>query len=134
MQVVRVYSGEDGESHFEELELPYETVATVGLTAMRAATGIQFLRTVPGSFSDWHQAPRRQYVIALEGQAEIGLGDGSKRDLPDIMLTGWTNELSQKVVRQAWPERRRRVRRRPDASGWNRSSPRAVEEPSVRWS
>ena len=79
MQVVRVYSGEDGESHFEELELPYEQLANSERTAMRSATGIQFRRAAPGNFVDWHVAPRRQYVITLEGQAEIGLGDGSKR-------------------------------------------------------
>ncbi len=31
----------------------------------------------PGAFSDWHNAPRRQYVITLAGAIEIGLGDGS---------------------------------------------------------
>ena len=33
----------------------------------------------PGHFIDWHPAPRRQYVILLSGQLEIGLGDGTKR-------------------------------------------------------
>ena len=28
---------------------------------------------------DWHPAPRRQYVIILSGQLEIGLGDGTTR-------------------------------------------------------
>jgi hypothetical protein len=31
----------------------------------------------PGTFVDWHNAPRRQYVITLAGGVEIGLGDGS---------------------------------------------------------
>jgi len=79
MQVVRVYSGRDGKSHFEEVELPYEKVASAERTAQQSATGIQFRRTPPGNFSDWHTAPRRQYVITLEGQVEIGLGDGTKR-------------------------------------------------------
>jgi len=26
---------------------------------------------------DWHNAPRRQYVITFAGRVEIGLGDGS---------------------------------------------------------
>ena len=79
MQVVRIYTGEDGESHFEELDLPYEKIADAERTAMQEATGIQFRRTSPGTFHDFHVAPRRQYVITLEGQAEIGLGDGTKR-------------------------------------------------------
>jgi quercetin dioxygenase-like cupin family protein len=34
-------------------------------------------RIKPGAFSDWHNAPRRQYVIPLAGAIEIGLGNGS---------------------------------------------------------
>jgi len=79
MQVVRVYTGEDGESHLEELELPYEQIAKAERTAMQGATGIQFRRAPVGDFQDFHIAPRRQYVITLQGQAEIGLGDGTKR-------------------------------------------------------
>lgn len=88
MQVVRVYTGKDGESHFEELDLPYEKIANAQVTAMRSATGIQFRRTPPGSFVDWHPAPRRQFVITLEGQAEIGIGDGTKRifNAGDVLL------------------------------------------------
>lgn len=79
MQAVRIYTGDDGESHFEELELPFEAVADAERTAAQQAGAITFSRTRPGSFIDWHPAPRRQYVITLQGQVEIGLGDGAKR-------------------------------------------------------
>jgi uncharacterized cupin superfamily protein len=42
------------------------------------ATTITFRETPVGNFIDWHPAPRRQFVIILSGQLEIGLGDGSK--------------------------------------------------------
>ncbi len=79
MQVVRVYTGDDGESHFEDLELPYETIADAQVTAMRSAAGVQFRKTPSGRFSDWHPAPRRQYATTLDGHGEIGNGDGTKR-------------------------------------------------------
>jgi len=79
MQVGRLYTGDDGKSHFEEMELPYERVADAERTAVQSATGVQFRRHPPGHFIDWHPAPCRQYIINLEGQVEIGLGDGSKR-------------------------------------------------------
>ena len=79
MQVVRIYTGDDGETHFEDLDLPYEAIADAQVTAMRGASGVQFRKTPSGSFSDWHQAPRRQYVITLQGQMEVGIGDGTKR-------------------------------------------------------
>ena len=79
MQYVRIYTGSDGETHFEDLEIPYEKLADAEATAMRAASGVQFRRTPPGHLLDWHTAPRRQYVIILEGRSEIGIGDGAKR-------------------------------------------------------
>ncbi len=80
MQVVRIYSGDDGESHFEDFELLYEQL-TKGYrtTPIQAARGVQFYWIPDGQFFDWHTAPRRQYVITLEGQAEIGVGEGTKR-------------------------------------------------------
>lgn len=49
------------------------------LTAPQAAAHIVFAQLPVGTFIDWHPAPRRQYVIILSGQLEIGLGDGSIR-------------------------------------------------------
>ncbi len=79
MQVVKIYTGSDGESHFEDLDLPFEQVANAERTAGQNAGSVSFSRTQPGAFQDWHPAPRRQYVITLAGQTEIGLGDGTKR-------------------------------------------------------
>lgn len=73
---VRIYTGEDGQSHFEDLDLDK---GPVEWTKMQDAKGVSFRQQKPGYFSDWHQAPRRQYVITLAGGVEIGLGDGTKK-------------------------------------------------------
>ena len=73
MGIFRLYSGNDGESHIEELDLSSHP----DLTALHGAKGVVFRSTAPGHFSDWHNAPRRQYIITLSGEAEIGLGDGT---------------------------------------------------------
>ncbi len=88
MQVVRLYTGEDGESHIEEMELPFEQMGHALRTATEAATGVQFSCLRPTQLVDFHTAPRRQYVITLQGQVEIGLGDGTKRifNVGDIEL------------------------------------------------
>lgn len=78
MQVVRIFTGEDGESHIEDLDLPFEQVGHAMRTALQGATGVQFSRLKPTQLVDFHTAPRRQYVITLQGQVEIGLGDGSR--------------------------------------------------------
>ncbi len=88
MQAVRIYTGEDGESHIEDMELPFEQVGHAMRTATQGATGVQFSKLGPGQLVEFHTAPRRQYVITLQGQVEIGLGDGSKRifNVVDIEL------------------------------------------------
>ena len=88
MLIVRIYTGDDGESHFEDIDLPYERMETSERTAVENAENIHFRRYQPGSFIDWHPAPHRQYVITLEGQVEVGLGDGTKRifSAGDVLL------------------------------------------------
>lgn len=71
--ICRLYTGDDGQSHIEELDL----ASSPDLTVLHSAKGVVFRQTEPGSFSDWHNAPRRQYVITLQGEVEIGLGDGT---------------------------------------------------------
>ena len=74
--ITRLYTGPDNRSHFEELELPPPGTDTMEL---QQVAGIVFRRLDPGYFLDWHNAPRRQYVITLVGEIEIGLGDGTVR-------------------------------------------------------
>ena len=74
MGTFRMYTGPDGQAHTEPIDLAKVPEWTSGL----AATQITFREWPVGRFLDWHPAPRRQFVIILSGQLEIGLGDGSK--------------------------------------------------------
>jgi hypothetical protein len=75
VSITRLYTGPDGQSHLEDLDPDTHP----SLTTLAATKGIVFRTTKPGYFNDWHNAPRRQYVITLEGEMEIGLGDGTVR-------------------------------------------------------
>lgn len=89
MKVLRIYTGDDGESHFEDLEIPLVDRGAIGrLSELLGATGILF-RETDGSYDlGFHTAPRRQFVINLSGRVELETGDGSKRVLGpgDILL------------------------------------------------
>ena len=74
MATFRLYTGSDGHSHVEPIDLARTPDWTKGL----AATQIGFRVWPTGEFLDWHPAPRRQFVIVLSGRLEIGLGDGSR--------------------------------------------------------
>ncbi len=69
----RVYTGEDGHSHFEELRLPEEDLFQY---ALKAGETMDFRRV---NMDSWHNPPRRQWVIHLEGAAEIGISDGTTK-------------------------------------------------------
>ncbi len=73
MGIFRLYAGSDGQSHIEEIILADHPELNTGFDAKN----INFQEWPPGRFIDWHPAPRRQYVISLSGQIEIGLGDGT---------------------------------------------------------
>ena len=75
MPLFRLYTGADGKSHVEPIALTKTPDWGKGL----ATTQISFREDPVGRFIDWHPAPRRQFVIILSGQLEIGCGDGSKQ-------------------------------------------------------
>ncbi len=80
MQVTRLYTGSDGESHFEDLEIPLSDQGSIGrLSACIPATGLILRETGPEYNYDWHPAPRRQAILLLAGAVDIEIGDGSIR-------------------------------------------------------
>ncbi len=92
MKITRVFTGKDGESHFEEIDLPVKLMEGIEATETEPATGVYFRRAPTGHVQDWHPAPRRQYVITLSGQSQIEIGDGTVRRFGpgDILLAADT--------------------------------------------
>ena len=91
MDVTRIYTGDDGRSHFEALRIPMTDSAVGRMTGLVPANGIIF-REPAGSgstdFLDFHPAPRRQLVIHLAGRVEIETGHGERRQfgVGDVLL------------------------------------------------
>jgi hypothetical protein len=88
IMIIRNYTDEDGKSRFEEIPLTFEAYAGMReWTALQEATGFRFVRWPAGFFLDWHNAPRRQYVIILAGQVEVGVADETRRlEAGDVAL------------------------------------------------
>ena len=72
--MTRIYTGADGLSHAEDVEMMLSGTGT----AEMKATSVEFSRRPPGPASDWHVGPRRQFVITLSGRAEIEVAGGRK--------------------------------------------------------
>ena len=71
----RLYTGSDGQSHIEKIDWEQQPDWVKGIPT----TQITFGQWPVGRFYDWHPAPRRQFVIILSGQLEIGCGDGTRQ-------------------------------------------------------
>ena len=80
MRLTRVFTGADGATHFGEVEVPLVDAGSIGrLSEIVPASGVIF-RETPGDYDyDWHPAPRRQYIVLLDGEIEITVGDGDTR-------------------------------------------------------
>jgi hypothetical protein len=79
MQVVRMYAGEDGESHFEDVEIQFQAGMAGRVSKLLTGPGCHFW-TVEGSYDlDFHTAPRRQLIVNLEGAVDIEVSDGAVR-------------------------------------------------------
>ena len=50
------------------------------VTPFLDAEKIGFLRMPQGYRSDWHPAPRKQFVMVLKGVMEVEAGDGNRRE------------------------------------------------------
>ena len=89
MRVVRVYAGEDGESHFEDVDIEVRSRGGIGrLSKLIRGPGVVF-REVDGDYDfDFHRAPRRQFVVNLRGAVDIIVGSGETRriDSGEILL------------------------------------------------
>ena len=89
MKITRIYTGDDGESHFEEIQIPLDDAGDIGaLSQTFPVTGIIFRQTDGDYNYSWHNAPCRQFVLMLEGSVEIEAGDGERRvfNSGDILL------------------------------------------------
>lgn len=79
MHVTRIYTGDDNQSHFEDIEVELSTQAVGRLSERIPATGLIFRETGGDYDLDFHNAPRRQYIVNLDGAVEITIGSGEKR-------------------------------------------------------
>lgn len=105
MEYVRIYSGDDGLSHFEDVKVPLETSVTVtGVTinewtSWPIGPALRLNQVDPDSpdaaspdaegdrWGPWHPEPRPEFIIRLAGEVEIECSDGELRSFgPGAML------------------------------------------------
>ena len=85
LSYLRLYTDSSGVSHFAEEKFDLRASSTgtgeASLAALRLE-GVQsasFVALKTGALEDWHNAPRRQFIIGLRGEATVTAGDGQVR-------------------------------------------------------
>lgn len=85
---IRLYTDANGVSHFSKESLPLEKVAgaqgmegTLAVHRIGDVQGVMFAQLKAGATEDWHIAPRRQFMVCVQGIVEITASDGQKRRL-----------------------------------------------------
>lgn len=80
MRIHNLYEDAKGESHFRDIEVEWvEQRGVSQLSKRMPATGIIFRKTEGNYNVDWHPAPRRQYIVNLDGAVKITASDGEAR-------------------------------------------------------
>jgi hypothetical protein len=89
IRCVRLYSENDGNSHYEDgfLDLSISERGD-SLSILYHAASISFRETTAGGQFEWHNAPIRQFVITLSGILEFEMKNGDKVTIHpgDILL------------------------------------------------
>lgn len=86
MRITRLYSSADGESHFEDIEVKLHDGAS-GARSTPLPVDSLLLRTTPADHEPArHLAPRRQFIINLDGQVEIEAGSSTRRFGPGSLI------------------------------------------------
>ena len=76
MHITRVFADQEGESHFEDVEIELTSSGKIGkLSDKLPAKNIIFRENEPEYNYDWHPAPQKQYIILLDGEIELEVSD-----------------------------------------------------------
>src|SRR3979411_361792 len=120
MRIHNIFVDDKGETHFRDIQVEWKHEGRGGKTSDTfPATGIIFRQT-PGTYDyEWHPAPRRQYIINLDGGVSIQASDGETRIIgaAQVLLVV---DSSRRLFRvrgaiRCWsPSSRRREGRRVD--------------------
>ena len=85
MPYTRLYETDDGESHFETLEIEFTLTdyappaEPLFLSATTPAVEFAFMKAPAGWSSDWHPSSARNLFFVLSGEWEVTASDGESR-------------------------------------------------------
>ncbi len=89
MKVTRIHADAAGVSHFDDIDIPLAAAGEIGrLSQLQPGAGVIFRETDDTYDYAWHPAPRKQWLVLLDGEISIETGDGVTRRFAggDVLL------------------------------------------------
>jgi hypothetical protein len=79
MSYTKIIATEDGESHFEDVELPTNSEAPMEIVASQPCVSWNISQAPSGHSSGFHTTRVPKILLVLEGELEIGVSNGEVR-------------------------------------------------------
>lgn len=89
MKITKIFSDENGDSNFEDMEIPLINQGEIGfLSEDINVKKLQFRKVSADYDYDFHHAPQRQYIVLLDGGVEIetSLGETRQFQTGEVLL------------------------------------------------
>jgi len=82
MRIPRIYADEQGNSIFDDIDMPLADGGPIGLLSEKFPAGSVIFRETPADYHfKWHPAPARQLLFIIKGSAEFTVSNGETRVL-----------------------------------------------------
>lgn len=84
LSYARIYPDNEGVSRFDDHEIAWSPLPSLHAwtTPLQEARSVGFLRLPEGFSQDYHAAPRKQFLVVMQGLFEITAGSGETRVFP----------------------------------------------------
>jgi hypothetical protein len=105
--MIRLFSGDDGQSHFEDVDIALEPVHVAHFSKAFAVKHLKFGKIGAIDEISWHTQDEPAYIIILRGAMELEVGDGTKRviNAGDILLaedTTGQGHITRSINGKGW--------------------------------
>jgi hypothetical protein len=86
LKVTRIYTGSDGEAHFQDIDVKFDSDQPGAYSPSYPVERLFFRSFPPKHEVDWHVAPRQQWVLVVGGVMEVECKREKRRFSPGDVL------------------------------------------------
>lgn len=107
MKMIRLFSGRDGQSHFEDVPIELSPIQVAHFSEALPVRNLRFGKINDIDEVSWHTQDEPSYIVILKGAMELEVGDGTKRviNAGDILFaedTTGQGHITRSIKGKGW--------------------------------